>query len=432
MNFDTMNSLNPTLRPLGALEEMFWLVDQHRPLHFLLAAEVTGSTQIEDWRRALDELQRRHPFLSVYIERNGESRPCFRQDRTITIPLRVIQGHNATERWESEAERELSIPFDPTQAPLVRAVLLHEAERSVCLFVSHHSVFDGRAVTFIIRDLLQALAGAALDPLPILRSHEEILGLAPEAKNDIVPAHQPEATDKQPSTFVDVDQLRPRIKSWPLTVELTTRLRVRARQEGTTVHGALSAACVLAYWEVSEDFVTTPVRIWCPIDTRRTLNLGDACALLTASAPVSFEPPDATTFWEMARTATARLRPAQRLENILASRRGLQQTMQQGLDVPAAAAMLARRVGHEILLTNLGNLSYATDFGRLRLEAVWGPIVVARLRGGQTIGVTTTNGALRLIQAGFAASDALLETVEEMLITACATRKHATMAQLPN
>ena len=33
-------------RPLGALEKLFWLVDQNRPTHFAIAAEVGGSTRL--------------------------------------------------------------------------------------------------------------------------------------------------------------------------------------------------------------------------------------------------------------------------------------------------------------------------------------------------------------------------------------------------
>src|SRR5258708_37987647 len=37
-------------RPLGATEKLFWRADQDRPTHFAIAAEVGGSTRIEQWR----------------------------------------------------------------------------------------------------------------------------------------------------------------------------------------------------------------------------------------------------------------------------------------------------------------------------------------------------------------------------------------------
>src|ERR1700723_2519318 len=95
-------SSSPIVRPLGAGEELSWLFDQHRPFHFTMAAEIAGHTTIADWRRAFDSLQKRHPFFSVYIERNGSGVPNFRRHPSAAIPLRVVQGTNATKRWELE------------------------------------------------------------------------------------------------------------------------------------------------------------------------------------------------------------------------------------------------------------------------------------------------------------------------------------------
>ena len=140
------------LRPLGSFEEFFWLIDKNRPVHFALAAQVQRPTSVGHWRGALDLVQRRHPFLSVFIGTNGNSHPHFLQETTAAIPLRVVQKNDAVQRWESEMERELSIPFDPRHAPLVRAVLLHEANQAVFILVAHHFIADGLSIAFVIRD----------------------------------------------------------------------------------------------------------------------------------------------------------------------------------------------------------------------------------------------------------------------------------------
>ena len=38
-------------RPLGALEKLFWLADQNRPVHFAIAAEVEGPRGLTSGRR---------------------------------------------------------------------------------------------------------------------------------------------------------------------------------------------------------------------------------------------------------------------------------------------------------------------------------------------------------------------------------------------
>ncbi|MFY9985767.1 MAG: condensation domain-containing protein [Chthoniobacterales bacterium] len=414
--------VNPSLRPLGSFEHFFWLLDQNRPVHFALAAEVQGTTEIQLWRDALKLVQRRHPLLSVRIETNGSGRPHFRQEVETTIPLRVRQENNATRDWADEMELELSIPFDPQGAPLVRAVLLHEADQAAFILVAHHSIADGRSIAFVIRDLLQALSGRTLDSLPLLPPHEEILGLtgngAIRPDRLIADTHSPVAPAARLATYISKEDLRPRIKSLRLTPGLTRKLRERARQEGTTVHGAISAAVALAAWLENPNFKHAPIRICSPIDTRKLLGLGEDCAALVDAGIVNIRPHMPVDFWDLARESTVSLSRAQTLKGVVASRSALCQALADGVDVPAAAAICAQAFAHDIMLTNLGNLPFGSDFGQLRLDAIWGPAVSARFAGAPTIGVATTNGSLRLLETSFSASDELLETTEEILKTA--------------
>ena len=414
---DLQAAAPPTvLRPLGSFEEFFWLIDQNRPVHFALAAEVQGLTMIGRWREALDLVQRRHPLLSVCIEKKENSHPYFRQETGVPIPLRVAQGNNVVQGWESEMELELSIPFDPQHAPLVRAVLLHEANQAVVILVAHHSIADGRSIAFVIRDLLRALSGNRIDLLTALPAHEEILGLT---RSDAVQAHPNKESNSRvparPAIYLRKEDSRPRIKGLRLTPELTGKLRERARQEGTTVHGALSSALALASWQIADE--SSPLRIVSPIDTRKSLGLGEDCAVLIDAGVVAIEPHRSSSFWDIARHSMAGLATAQTLEGVFTSRNVLHQAVRNGIDVPTAAAICAHAFAHEIMLTNLGNLTYGTDFGQLRLEALWGPAVSARFEGATTVGVATANGALRLLETSFSTCS-LLKTTEQVLVSA--------------
>jgi hypothetical protein len=123
----------------------------------VMAAEVSGSASVSDWCRALDTVQARHPLFSIRIARNKEGRPCFYQDHPASIPFRVVQETNATRRWELETQLELSIPFNPTSAPLVRAVLLHEEQQAAgCENVPARK---GPPSTVHYRRLLPSLSG---------------------------------------------------------------------------------------------------------------------------------------------------------------------------------------------------------------------------------------------------------------------------------
>ena len=67
------------VRPLGALEHLFWLYDQNCSAHFAVTALISGRTSPRDWRRALDRLQERHPLMSVSIQGEPTSVPVFQR-----------------------------------------------------------------------------------------------------------------------------------------------------------------------------------------------------------------------------------------------------------------------------------------------------------------------------------------------------------------
>ena len=308
------------LRPLGSLEEFLWLIDQHRPVHFALAAQVQGATTVGGWRDALDLVQLRHPLLSVCIEANGDCRPRFRREAA-PISLRVVQEDNVVQRWESEIELELSIPFDARQAPLVRAVLLHEADQAVFILVAHHSVADGVSIAFVIRDVLQVLSRNPIGLLPLLPAHEEILGVTRSDVAQVKPSKESNSPPPgRPAAYLRKEDLRPRIKALSLTPQLTGKLRERARQEGTTVHGALSSAAALAYWQTNPELREEPVRICSPTDTRKLLGLGEDCAVLISARVVAVEPQASTAFWDIGRRSMASLAGAQTLRGGLQAR----------------------------------------------------------------------------------------------------------------
>src|SRR5258708_31127303 len=82
-------------RPLlGVFEKLFWLADQDRPKHFAIAAEVGGSTRIEQWHDALDRVCRQSPLIWSRIVRDEHGAPFFAPVAHGSIPFHVVE--NAT------------------------------------------------------------------------------------------------------------------------------------------------------------------------------------------------------------------------------------------------------------------------------------------------------------------------------------------------
>ena len=263
-------------RPLGALERFFWLTDQNRPVHFAMAAHVQGRTTLPGWRAALDAAQGRHPLLSVAIEKNDSTAPHFRTVTGARIPMTIARAATPSS-WLSEMARELATPFHAQQAPLVRSVLMHGEDKSVLILSAHHAIADGLSVAYIIRDILQALGGERLEALAPMPAEEPLVYMSQQEPADAENLGAPEPPQQgRPVTFRMLDSW-PTVEAVRLTPELTHMLVERARKEGTTVHGALCAAIVLAGREASRDWNNNPVRVLSPFSLRKQLGIGEDC-----------------------------------------------------------------------------------------------------------------------------------------------------------
>jgi Condensation domain len=152
------------LRPLGAFEELFCLFDQNFPTNGALAAQITGHTNVQQWREALDAVQQRHPLLSACIDTSFNRVPHFRRVTSQRIPLRVVTSAYA--RWQRAIAEEVNEPFTPDQAPLFRAVLLHQETHCTFILSSHHAVCDGPSRIFLRPCCDLSVTDRFLSPMP--------------------------------------------------------------------------------------------------------------------------------------------------------------------------------------------------------------------------------------------------------------------------
>ena len=407
------------VRALGAMEQLFWLMDQKYPAHLTVTAEVKGFTEVQSWRDALDAVQRRHPILSTSINRNEEGQPALYRVDAAPIPLRVVDG-SVQGRWELEVDREMAAPFTPEQAPLIRSVLIHKPQSAVLIMIAHHAIADGMALVFLIRDLLQVLSGGQIETLSFSRAAEELLSRLPEGEKIIqAEASQAGAPQAGPAQYQEDNGLAPRAIARKLDENLTAILKERVRREGTTVQGALCAALVLAGRKTSSTWRKQSVRVMSPINARAHLGAGEVCGLYLVGGIVPFQPGDSRAFWELARFAKKELSPSQTLQSLSTSLHGLEAIMTKDMDVETAAQIAAGAFARDLMVSNLGPMPYESEFGKLKLEAVWVPTALQGLDGEQNVGIATTNGAIRLLHASYSLIPNLLENTELILRAAC-------------
>jgi NRPS condensation-like uncharacterized protein len=408
------------VRALGARERLFWFMDQNHPAHLTVTAEVKGFTTVQNWRDAIDAVQRRHAVLSTSIKKNEEEQPALYQVDAAPIPLRIVDGR-VQGCWELEVEREMAVPFTPEQAPLIRSVLIHKPQSAVVIMVAHHAIADGMALVFLIRDLLQVLSGGHIEALSFSSSPEELLSKLPK-REEIVQAvtSQAGAPQAEPALYRKGDDSAPRATTRKLDEHLTATLKERARREGTTVQGALCAALVLAGRKTSSTWLKQSVRVMSPVNARAHLGAGEACGLyLGGAGKVTFQPGDSEAFWELARFAKKEISPSQTFQSLSTSLHRLEAIMTKDMDVETAAQIAAGAFARDLMVSNLGQIPYESEFGELKLEAIWGPTALQGLEGEQNVGVATTNGAIRLLHVSYSLIPYLLENTESILSAAC-------------
>ncbi|HBO5667239.1 condensation domain-containing protein [Pseudomonas aeruginosa] len=304
-------------RPLSAVERWYWLSDQFSALNVISRVRVHGRLSIDDLRRGLDTLQARHPLLRARIEHDAglDPRwvPCERP-----IPLREVRG-GGEEQWLREInERELPERIDPDSGPLIRTVAIAtDAGAHDLLVVVPHIIADGTTVLTLAEQWLtlaadpaaQPWTASALPPAEDLRPRrftgdEGAARLAEQTAQDeaLVGRHRPGRIE--PSNPVPLEARRTRLLHRELDGAQLEQLQRRAREHGTTVHGALTAALAIA---AGHDHQRRPshIAIGSPIDFRDELEppvRPDEVGTYVATVPVVLD--IARPFWEVARALT--------------------------------------------------------------------------------------------------------------------------------
>ena len=385
-------------RPLGAGERIFWLHDRAHPLHFALTAQISGSFSISQLQQALNLIQQRHPLLRVRIAIDETDRPWF-VEHSASIPLRVVQ-RQSEDHWQREVEAEIATPFDWSQAPLMRAVLIRSdrdangVELFELIVVCHHSIADGISSTYLIRDILQAIS------TPTAFGHSHSL---PPSLEQLVPSLAPmlacEPPPKLTGNSAAVEQRsmparRSYVSSGALSPETTLSLITRCRQEQTTVHAAICAAFILALRSQSP----SPQQIHCasPISLRSYLTSVDLenviCCIGSELTSHLLSP--AENFWDVAHAVKQQLSDKMAPDKLFEKIHQGQEWLASNPSPDVALQVFTAQFDYDIAVSNLRRLSIEQQFPELELQAIYGPVVTTGVPTDRLVGVATLGDRL--------------------------------------
>jgi hypothetical protein len=404
------------LRSLGDTERLWYLHEQYQPFHFSLAATVIGRRSRNEWRDALDLLQRRHPLLSARIRKDSLGRPEFFQPLGTEIPLRIVD-YDAVARWESVMEEEMAVSFAAENVPLMRVVLIHGADKSILILSAHHSIADGMSFVYVIRDLLLIMSGEEVTALPLPEPFDERVRRVVKSWPPLTISNGAPAA--APPPFRTSQDPRPTIDTISLPLELSIALRKRAREEGTTVHGAITAAFLLTGRTLSQTWRDQPVRLCSPINARPAFDIGEDCGLYIHAGTVTFALHDSGDLWALARKYKRELTPQLTPHSIAEAVLPLREIVDE-LTPKTAAELTATVFAREGTISNLGVAPYGPQFGDLRLDALWGPSVLEGLEGEQQLGVASLpGGSINILHCSFTPFRSMTSEIARILERSC-------------
>jgi NRPS condensation-like uncharacterized protein len=329
------------IRPLDPGETFFTLSDQVSGMNFVVFAERTGSLAPEGVRHALDVIQRENLLLQASIAWVDEQGLCFVQVPGVAIELRCHEVSEAT--WQSPIEQQLSEPFAIGSAPLMRCLVLnvasdsdanapaHPSARSVLALCFHHAIGDGRSGSALLCRMLSLIASD--EQMTLVEAPAPEASVAIPAMLGLHPARyrwaeQPDAAKQLKATLIadyrrhgpltpipwltaHTRQSQPRFIRLSFEPAVTEALRHTARAKGSSVHGALCAAQLLAQLALQPGNQSNAFCLSSPVDMRPHLepmpsvsSTGLYVSIVSSTFPVN----TSTEFWDLARDVISQTR----------------------------------------------------------------------------------------------------------------------------
>jgi len=163
--------------PASFAQQRLWFLDQLDPgtaaYNLPRAFRIDGPLNIDILRQALQHVVHRHASLrTVFDSVEGEARQVVLSDVELTLPVTDLTDIPEAER-EPEALRiageEGKKPFDLSEGPLLRALLLQMAPNSfILLLVMHHIITDGWSISILFREVTSSYAALIRNQVPQL------------------------------------------------------------------------------------------------------------------------------------------------------------------------------------------------------------------------------------------------------------------------
>src|SRR5712671_2528676 len=259
--------------PASFAQQRLWFLDQLEPgtpaYNLVRAFRLSGALDVAALTSAIRTVVRRHESLRTVFEMvEGETRQIVLSDLDIQVPVVAVThlplGDRRAEALRIASE-EGKKPFDLTQGPLFRALLVRmHRDQHLLVLAMHHIITDGWSISILFRELARCYEAFVnreevhLPELPVQYveyaqwQRENITG---EVLEKQVAYWKNKLKGAQTVIDLPVDHPRPPIHSWRGATEelifdsqVLSDLKKLGQQEGGTLFMVTMAAFQALLW----------------------------------------------------------------------------------------------------------------------------------------------------------------------------------------
>ena len=305
-------------RPLGEQERLLNYLHAFGGLIAMQVLHVRGRLPADKVRDALRWLQTQHPILRAHIRYGGVvfrrlppfayRQPWFDTNGTTEIPLAIVDDPDP-EAWRGVLARDLGTPIKSGKHPRLRVTLVRQspdAELTHIVICADHATLDAQSGNMLGRQLLEFLADPeqAAKKVPVHATLPPPLEFGmPKKSGSGTKRYEPAL--RLPKQNVPNPETATRVVSRHFPADTTTALKAAIKANRTTLHGAVTAAFLLA---MRERYQLDAMTVLTTIDLRRLCKpalpaetYGCYIDILRTRNPIGDE------FWKTAREVSFRL-----------------------------------------------------------------------------------------------------------------------------
>lgn len=235
-----------------------------------VSLEIQGDLHISSFKRAVNELIRRHEALRSTISPNGETLIIYKSEpvKTGLIDLSDLAEPGKSKELQSFMRSEINTPLDLKEGPLLK-VFLHKTNNQQYVFtiIKHHIIGDGWSTGIMLEDLSKLYNAYIKGEEPVLNKVYQLSDYAAEQAEFKATAEYKETEDfwldlykdKVPTLDMPVDRPRKSPRSYKgsrfdyqLPKEFIAQIKAIGAKAGCSLVTTLLAAFEVFLYEKTQ------------------------------------------------------------------------------------------------------------------------------------------------------------------------------------